>query len=187
MVRPKKRKFFRIEASNTPVAGFEIPSKIPISTPFSPRGLPHFSEPPQLVIDRKLGAALSDMEPFDAFWVLSERLKGVLEDIDPRAVEFAEFNVTRKDGANTEKYWLCDVVRVADALDDGSSVFSVKILGDGGKFYALRNSKLSFKPDLDGDIHIFRVQQNAADIFCDEEFKTACRNAKVKGISFIRV
>lgn len=157
MPRPKKRKFFRIEASDRPAGGFEIPSKIPIRTPFSPLGVPKFSEPPQLIINRKLGKALTDMEPFGSFWIVSANLKKVLEGLDMNAADFAEFNVTHNGDASTDRYWLCDIVRSINAIDEDASVFSVITVSGGSQYYALHNSKLSFKPEIEKDIHIFRV------------------------------
>jgi hypothetical protein len=186
MARLKKRIFFRIEASDRPAAGFEILSKMPVRTPSSPLGVPKFSEPPQLILNRKLGKPLTDMEPFGSFWIVSANLKKVLQQFDVNAAEFAEFKVTHHGDAGAHKYWLCDIVRIIDALDEDASVFSVNIVTGGGQYYALHNSKLSFRPEIEKDVHVFRVQQNSAEIFCDEEFKMACSDAGVKGMSFIR-
>lgn len=56
----RKRNYLRIEASDRPAAGFEIPSKIPIRTPSTPLGVPTLLEPPQLIINKKLASIIHE-------------------------------------------------------------------------------------------------------------------------------
>lgn len=186
MARPKKRKFFIVGASNRRAAGFEIHSQVRVRGLRDRCGFPEFPEPPRLVIDNKLGNELTDMEPYGSYWIVSALLKAVLEEIDPGSVVFCELDVTHKDGANPEQYWLCDVVRVIDAIDERASVLDVTVHRDGRKYYSLYSSRLVFNPVAVEDVHLFRDQRNT-DIFCDETFKSACRCAGVNGMSFAEV
>src|SRR5260221_14131242 len=89
------------------------------------------------------------------------------------------------DGARLPARWLCDVVRVLDALHEAQSKVEVSVATDGSKIYRhVYNSKLIFKEAAVGGSHIFRMKFFDAVIICDEELRRACKSADLKGISF---
>ena len=55
-----------------------------------PRSFPALSEPPRRIIDRSLGRAPADWELFHGFWLVSARMKDVLEAVDREGVAFLE-------------------------------------------------------------------------------------------------
>jgi hypothetical protein len=89
--------------------------------------------------------------------------------------------------------WLCDVVRVLDALDEEKSEASSKWYGkqlvcvakNGSKYYSsLGTEVLFFKESVVGSCPIFRMKYSPESIICDEEMRQACKSAQLSGISF---
>ena len=89
--------------------------------------------------------------------------------------------------------WLCEVVRVLDALDEEKTEAYYKWYGrqligvadNGTKIYRLVGTEaLFFKETVVGGHHIFRVQYSPATVICDEEIRQACKSAQLTGISF---
>src|SRR5262249_52350149 len=88
------------------------------------------------------------------------------------------------DGAPGPCYWLCDVLRVVDAVDEKKS--RLKIYEDQeGKAYSLTGSAtIAFKDDVVGLARVFRPSHYEVAVFCDQQLKEACKAAGLKGISF---
>jgi len=91
-----------------------------------------------------------------------------------------------RNGTAGPAYWLCDVIRVLDAVDEAAS--RVKIKYDpiyGIKSYSLAGgASLIFKEDVVGSAHVFRVFHLKPAIICDQQLKDACKGAGLKGITF---
>jgi len=101
----------------------------------SPRGerrFPPLSEPLRILIDRSLGRAPVDWELFHDFWLVSDRMKEVLETIDREGVAFLDCETRTLGRKLAPVYWLCDVVRVLDVIDEERS--RLQILDDGTKY-----------------------------------------------------
>jgi hypothetical protein len=148
------------------------------------RGFVAFPEPPRLVIDKSLGRAPADWELFHDYRLVSDRMKILLEMLDLEGVRFVRCETRHQDGRPAPTYWLCDVVRVLDAVDEANSVLEIEYPTPGRKVYNLRKrSCLLFREDAVGAAHIFRLLFYPM-IVCDQVFKDACKEAGVRGIGF---
>ena len=82
--------------------------------------------------------------------------------------------------------WLCDVLRVLDAVDEVASRLQIKYLPQyNAKTYQLAGgADLVFREDVIGSAHIFRLAHLKPAVFCDHQIKDACKAAGLKGVSF---
>jgi len=148
------------------------------------RGFVPFPETPRLVIDRSLGRAPADWELFHDYRLVSDRMKSLLETLDSEGVRFVRCETRYQDGCAAPTYWLCDVIRVLDAVDEEKSVLEIEYPTPGRKVYNLRRrSSLIFKEDSVGEAHIFRLLFYPM-VVCDQVLKDACKEAGVRGIGF---
>jgi len=147
-------------------------------------GFPEFPDTPRFVFDKKLGRPPRDIEQYETYWFISDRMKEAIEAVDAEAFAFVPCDVRFADNTVGPTYWLCDVMRVLDALDEPAS--RLKILDDcGHKLYSLAGgATLIFKEDVVGSAHIFRMAHLKAEIFCDQQLKDACNAANLKGVKF---
>src|SRR5277367_4173179 len=128
-------------------------------TPEGRRGFLQYTEAPLFRFDPRFGRAMTDMEPLHGFWLVSDRAKTVLEQVDPDAFVFLECRVELRDGSEGPRYWLCDVVRVLDALNEPESEARIEKNDRNEKIYTrIGNEILTFKEDIVGPYHIFRMQ-----------------------------
>jgi Protein of unknown function (DUF1629) len=154
--------------------------------------LPDFVEPPHFIFDEAVGDLPGDLEQYDDFWLISDRTKLAFESFDPAAFSFVPCDVRVTNGVwNGPRYWLCDVVRVLDALDEAKSRLKIGIQEDaryrdfGKKFYSfLAGAELVFREDAVGDAHVFRMAYSESTVICDQELRGACKSAGLKGILF---
>lgn len=93
------------------------------------------------------------------YWLVSARLRQVMEAIDPEAfITNADYRLA--DGSEGPTYFLCDVIRTVDALDEEASQLNIVISDDyeEGKYYRLTGDvRLAFKRDVLGSAHVFRL------------------------------
>ncbi|WP_376717387.1 imm11 family protein [Bradyrhizobium sp. 62B] len=68
-------------------------------------------------MDRSLGRAPADWELFHDYRLVSDRMKSLLETLDSEGVRFVRCETRYQDGRAAPTYWLCDVIRVLDAVD----------------------------------------------------------------------
>ncbi|MCC8538921.1 DUF1629 domain-containing protein [Xanthomonas axonopodis pv. poinsettiicola] len=157
-------------------------------------GFPPLREKPKLVLDPSQGPKPRDLEGgFSGYWLVSERLREAMVSVDNDAFAFAECDVRLGNGAQGPKYFLCDVVRVLDAVDEDNSKLKIEIDDDfvNGKYYATGGgASLAFKREVLGDAHVFLTPYSLF-VVCDQVFKAAVHRAGVpedpelSGISFI--
>jgi hypothetical protein len=151
------------------------------------RGFPPYPEPPRILIDLKLGRAPTDFEQYSEYWLVSDRLKLVLQAVDSDGCAFLECDVRHAQGASKQSYWLFDVVRVLDAVDESAS--RLTIVRDqracGGRYYRFSGgASIAFKAEVIRSAHIFGLAFARSAIFCDDVLRLACKHAGVKGIEF---
>ncbi|WNH52747.1 DUF1629 domain-containing protein [Stenotrophomonas oahuensis] len=157
-------------------------------------GFPPLAEQPQLTVDFRLGNMPRDLEGgFSGYWLVSERLKDVMLEADPSAFEFVECDTRFADGTKAPRYYLCDVVRVLDALDEAGSTLGIEVDEEfvNGKFYSLGGgARLTFRTDALAGVHVFMTPYSYF-VVCDRLFMDAVHGTGVSddpeesGISFI--
>jgi len=190
----KKRKFYAVGYKiATRVSGFHLlngdnlfkggpPTFLP---PLGQRGFSDYPERPVFLSDAKLGRLHWDIEEYSGYWLISDRMKSVLQGADPEAFAFLQCDVRTPDGKDAPVRWFCDVIRVLDALDEGRSAVKIGTADDGSKVYNFGyGASLTFNESVVGNSYIFRMKYSASTIICDEAFKQACKSANVVGLSF---
>jgi hypothetical protein len=150
-------------------------------------GFPEFPEKPRFRPDKTFKTRPpNDLEGVNFYWLISQRVKDVIASVDPSGAVFADCDVFYVSGKLLEeRYYLCDVIREIDALDEQKSNL-VRVVEDGYEYYPLLpDSEICFKSDIVGDAHIFRQEKIAA-IFCDALMKDALISAGLKDPSHFR-
>lgn len=154
-----------------------------------PNGDPNqYPEKPQLLQVPKLGDMPRDFESLAGIWIVSERLKQVFESVDPQAFAFAACDFTLADGSRGPQYFLCDVVRSLNAIDEDASRMKIKYerdhqTGEDLKFYSVAGgASLAFKPALVGNAHIFRQPRLGTEPICDRIMFDALNAANLSGV-----
>jgi hypothetical protein len=149
-------------------------------------------EVPRFLFDRSVGRLPLDLEQYYAYWLISDRTKSVFEAVDPAGFTFLACDVRPPSGDyDGPGYWLCDVVRVLDALDEARSHLTIGIREDkaysdfGKKDYSMAGGcQLLFRDDAIGDAHVFRMEYLQPVVICDQTMKDACKAAGLKGLKF---
>ena len=152
-----------------------------LAPPRGKRGFPVYPEVPRVVIGKlgKKGAPPTDFELFHAYWLVSDRLKRLFEELDPAAFAFLACDVRLAGGSPGPGYWLCDVVRVIEAFDENTSDDLRKHPHRG----LLGYYSLVFNEQSIGSAHVFCTPY-AVNVFADQSFKDACQRAGIKGMKF---
>jgi hypothetical protein len=149
------------------------------------RGFRNYPETPVFLADPKDGPIDWDFRTYSAYWLISDAMKAVLESVDPAAFAFLKCKSQLPDGSQGPALWLCDVVRVLDALDEERSRVRIETASDGSKYYGLAGGpSFVFKEDIVGSAHVFRLKHAEDLVICDEEMRLACKQAELTGISF---
>lgn len=187
--KPKPRKFYimsygyREKRSDFDVENLDVlrGSALSLSPPKGRRGFPVYPENPIVVIG-KLGkrkaSPPTDIEFFHAYWLISDRLKRLFEELDPEAFAFQACDVWFADDSPGPAHWLCDVVRVLDAFDQSTADELRK-----RPYLGLLGRALAFNEAAIGSALVFCVP-NQLYIFADQGLKDACRQAGIKGTKF---
>jgi hypothetical protein len=132
-----------------------------------------------------LDGEINDFAEYSGYWFISDRTKKVLERLDLNAFAFLKCGVQLRDATNGLRRWLCDVVRVLDALDEEHSEVTIGVSDLGTKTYYIPMSEnVFFKEARISPHHIFRLMHTESYIVCDEEMKLACKAAALTGIEF---
>jgi len=147
-------------------------------------GFPSLRSTPRLVHVPGSGPLPEDLEGgFSGYWLVSERLKHLMQSIDPDAFAFAETDYRLADGTIGPAMYLCDVVRTVDALDEKASEVLIEVSDDfeAGKYYDLAGgARLAFRKEVLGSAHVFKLPYNGV-VFCDRTFKDAVEAAGISG------
>ncbi|WP_340570291.1 DUF1629 domain-containing protein [Stenotrophomonas sp. G106K1] len=145
-------------------------------------GFPPLRETPRLVYHPREGVLPEDLEGgMSGYWLVSERLRQVMEAVDPDAFAFADADYRLADGSKGPTYYLCDVVRTLDALDEEASTLDIEISDEfeAGKYYGLTGDvRLAFKREVLDSAHVFRLAFHGG-VFCDRTFKDAVEAAGI--------
>ncbi|WP_080405836.1 imm11 family protein [Burkholderia ubonensis] len=155
-------------------------------------GFDYFTEKPQLIYDKHEGRLPHDLESYGGYWLVSDRMRQVLEDVDAEGFVFAECDYTLPDGSAGPRYYLCDIVRTLDALDEQASTLRVRFekdhdTGEDVKIRSLlSNAKLVFNEEVVGSAHVFNqvCLSTGTGAICDAVLRKACKDAGLSGIQF---
>lgn len=149
------------------------------------RGFRDYPELP-LFVANKRGRLHWDLDtPVPYYWMITERMKSLMEALDPEAFEFRQCRVQFPDGSDGPPRWLCDVVRVLDAVDEEKSELNIRTGRAGNKYYSsLYLANLFFKPEVVGTSRFFRLYYDQNCVICDDVVKAACKAADLKGLHF---
>lgn len=192
-----KGDFFVLEPSfwgNGKMPGVKIDNEKKLRLPGSfivepPNGDPgQYSEKPHLVQLPELGGMPRDFENLFGMWIVSETLKRVFESVDPEGFAFAACDFTLADGTSGPQYYLCEVVRSLDALDEDLSQVKIEFerdhqTGEDLKFYSVSGgASLVFKKEVVGSAHIFRQPRLGINAICDRVLAEALNTANLDGI-----
>ncbi|HAL22807.1 MAG TPA: hypothetical protein DCP40_08780 [Stenotrophomonas sp.] len=153
----------------------DIPLARHLSLPLGSGGLSGLRDVPCLRYDSSIGEMPRDLEGgFKGYWLVSEAFKNVLERVDPEGFEFKKCAFVSADFSADHAFFLCEVVRTLDAIDQAAS--SVEVLVDGypnGKFYDIAGgANLAFRKDVVAGSHVFRTPFTA-DVYCDRVMRDA--------------
>jgi len=187
------RKFYKMspDFGLNGAAGFEVQNlavllqgRRVLVPPPGRQGFPDYPEPPCVLINTKLGRPPLDLEEYHAYWLISDRAKSVFETVDPCGFTFVRCETRLVDGSPGPGYWLCDVVRVLDAVDEAASRMKIDYRY-GVKMYDLMGrANLVFKEDVVGRSHVFRLAHLEPAVVCDQHLKDACEAAALNGLTF---
>jgi hypothetical protein len=148
-------------------------------------GFPMLVERPVLV-QGPHGRALRDLEgSFSGYWLVSARLKKILETVAPDGFAFTICNVVLATGSPPEEHYLCDVLPVIDALDEENSKLQVKIGEEyiNGKRYRIGPGvSLAFDRRKVIGTHVFRTPFHSY-VFCDRSLRDAILGGECTGVS----
>jgi len=129
-----------------------------------------------------------DLEELAGIWIVSEPLKQLFEQLDAEAFAFVACDFRLADGSPAPQYYLGNVLRRLDALDEASSRVRIKLdhnyqTGEDEKRYSLvGGASLVFKQDVVGDAHIFRQDRMGAPPICDRAMFDALSAASFSGV-----
>ena len=151
-----------------------------------PTGDPNqYPEKPHLVYSPTRGDMPRDLEGWAGLWIVSERLKQVFEATDHEGFAFTACDFTLADGSPGPQYYLCNVVRTLDALNEEESEVRIKHEPSGRKIYSFRGgARLAFRAEVIGLSHVFRTPYSR-DVFCDALLRDACKAAGLTGLWFV--
>lgn len=144
-----------------------------------PLGMPK----PLLVFDRPLrtGSAIDVYLEGRSVQIVSARLKAAYEAIDPEAFEFVAAETRLQSGESGPEYWLCDLVRVIEALDLERS--DLPLPDDRGMRWG-PHARHVFRAEVTGEAHFFRVPDFSGGWLCDDQAMRALKTHNLKRLDF---
>jgi len=156
--------------------------------PRGPWTLPDYLEPPHFVFDRSLGRPPHDFDVRDGIFLISAKMKSLLEELAPDACDYRPCVTSYRNGKPGPELWVGSVVRAfKDAVDLDNSNIKVSAYGQYLLPYYPKKAELAFKPEVIGSANVFRLAETPFYPFCDEHFRARCREAGIKGIAFSKV
>ena len=193
----KKREFFVVEPaswSNGQGTGIKIaneeklldPGMNTMNPPDGEAG--QYPERPHLIHVPELGGMPRDLEEISGIWITSTALKRVFESVDPFGFAFAPCEFTLADGSPGPQYFLCDVIRSLDALNEDASRVKIKYehdhqTGEELRFYSVAGgASLVFNEEIVAGAHIFRQERIGLGPICDRVLFDALNAASFNGV-----
>ncbi|RYG36040.1 MAG: DUF1629 domain-containing protein [Burkholderiales bacterium] len=152
-------------------------------------GLPKLRAKPKVFV--ALRNKPLDIYGFGTRRVVSDRAKSLLVEIDPTAFDFVKCDtITRKDFV-VAPYWMVDIARAVDGIDEERSVFELAegvdgITGQpyyGPHFHQLHDLHLS--SDTPPEFHAMLLKQFRSHMIFDEVIVDAWRALRFSGAAFL--
>jgi len=147
-----------------------------------------YPEKPHLIHVPDLGGMPRDLEEIAGIWIISAALKHVFESVDPSGFAFAPCEFTLANGSAGPQYFLCDVIRSLDALNEDASRVKIKYehdhqTGEDLKFYSVAGgASLVFNKEVVAGAHIFRQERIGIEPICDRVLFDALNAANLNGV-----
>src|SRR5262245_33669829 len=117
MQQSPSRRFYEMTTRTTSgVDGFELANEdalfqkpdVMMLPPPGRRGFRDYPEPPLFIADARKGRLHWDLErPIPYYWLITERMKSLLETLDGEAFAFLQCKVQFPDGREAAPRWLC--------------------------------------------------------------------------------
>jgi hypothetical protein len=147
-------------------------------------GFPNYPELPIIEFTAKLKPAARDLEWCGAYWLISDKLKNIFEEVDPEAFAFMECRTVYANSEPAPKYWMCDVTKTLDAVDEDRSNVDIRIQGETRVYQLWGDTRFVLKDDVIRGARVFRLKYRYASVCCDAALRRSCIDAKVQGVSF---
>lgn len=167
---------------------------LPLGTPFSalgtslrPHVFPNFQVRPKFFIDVTKGRAPRHLEKYGSLWLVSEGFKSVAESTDPDGLIFAEIDLVLSSGTPSPKYWLCDVVRTLEVVDEEKSVFKKWQHNETDWSYGFAGGKIVIDKNAVGSAKVFRIAHMDGICVCTLEFKAALEQNDIRCMNLSRL
>ena len=184
--RPKKGEFYILRpdmrgGGRGNGVEFENEDAVPLpaymSDPSERGGLAALTVAPRLRYDSRIGDMPNDMHSgLKGYWLVSEPLKQVFQSVDPDGFAFVRCSFLLKDGSEAPPHYLCEVVRMLDAIDEAASTVKVLTGYPNGKYYRVAGgASFAFKREVIGTAHVFRTPYTS-NPFCDRFLRDALIN-----------
>lgn len=153
-------------------------------------GVPLEPETPALLIDQTTSKrAPMDFEVGAAErWYISARAKEVFDRLDFGAFDFRRAEVMLRTATGQvpgPDYYICDVVRFLDALDESRS--RVSVAPGSMRVVSFFFDDNVFNARAIGDHRVFRLMYSPHRILCTEAFRTGVRQAGLTNITFTKI
>jgi hypothetical protein len=144
-----------------------------------------FYEPPQIKFEPKgRRGTLRDAYPTFFDWLVSDRLKTILERIDPQACAFQRVDVDYSELPEPGPgYWFCYFIRELDCLDEERSVIAYYDNVPGVKAYRYL-ADVRMKPAAVGSAHAFRLKYATGKSIVDDVLVDAMKAEKIRGFVY---
>ncbi|TGE01006.1 imm11 family protein [Methylobacterium nonmethylotrophicum] len=152
---------------------------------FFERGFVSYPVTPRFHLSKRFGRWPADIEEDGPYWLVTDRAKEVLSQLAPSDFAFMALDVEVDPGENPVKYWLCDIIRMTDAVDLERSQARVHKDRSGKDIIEMTSAtQLAFKENLLEGYRVFRLLANFTAIICDKIFKDTVKAARLTGLRF---
>jgi hypothetical protein len=123
----------------------------------------------------------TDLLGIGVFYVVSPRMKAVLEEFDQGYLEFFPVEVKTTWNKGSLSYFLLHVLKDVDFIDYAHS--DLDLVWENGPVFCVR--RISLDKEKIGDRQLFRHERLYMNIFVSEEVKAALEAANLSGIKFV--
>lgn len=182
------KSFFWLEQVKLPAGPFPPPPLQGSSDPGIGTGFPKGYSPPPLILDRALGLAPSDANPWlRDCWLLSDAAKQALAAIDEAAFDFcAVETIIRTKGQHSPGplMWFADVVRHIQAFVPDEPDEDAYTYYDNGGRRLKHYCDGHFSKAAIGDARIFRLDYNKVYTYCTGAVRQELMATKLKGFGY---